>query len=233
MLCAAAAGGVWTAADIAGAAAVPLSEADAPAPPEDELPVSAESVLAEVEAGAAADDEPVALELPVASSAGAEPPVLAPESVDGVAAPPDDVGADADVESVGSGVDVADVPGPGESGVVAGDVAAGAVGSLAACGDDALVRPLGAGLDDGVAPPPEAEPVPVEAAVDVEVAPLDVVGVEEAVDEPASPEVGVAVAGARAGARSGPASGPLDRPAARAGTEASSVSRAVGGAVTR
>ena len=69
MLCAAAVGGVWTAADIAGAAAVPLSEAEAeaPAPPEDELPVSAESVLAEVEAGAAADDEPVALELPVAS----------------------------------------------------------------------------------------------------------------------------------------------------------------------
>lgn len=221
--CDAAAGGIWAAADTAGAA-VPLSGA-APVAPEDELPVSA-GVAAEVESGAGADDdESVGLEPP---AAGAEPPALAPESVDGVAVGPDDAGADADVESVGAGADVAGVPGAGSTGGVVGDVTTGAVGSLDACGDEALVPPVG---EPDVVPLLEAEPVAVDAAVDVEVAPLDVVGVEEAVDDGAATAVDVAGPGTRAGAPSGPASGLWEGPAARGGTEASSASRAVGGAV--
>jgi hypothetical protein len=203
-----------------------------------EPPVSAEPLPAELVslAGVAGAVAAAALEVSVEPAAGAEPVASAPEpDPAGGETGAEELGDDAEADSLGvagaAGTEAAgadDVVPP--AGVV--DVGVPATGSPFAADDAAPVPALD--VDAGADPPvgAELELVVGEVAVDVEVAPLDVVAVEETDDAVAPAEVELTVPGASSGALTGLASGLLLREAARRdGMEASSVSRAVGGAV--
>lgn len=227
--CSVVAAGAWAAEDVVEPAALAPSDAGASAASAAELPLSPEPL--ESVAGVDVVEASGVLDASVVPAGAAELVAsdVEPESAGAVAAGADET-AVADEVSAGVEDDPFVVEPP--AGVV---VVAGAVGWLTAAGGDAPPPPLGVELDDGEDPPvvPELEVAAVDAVVGVEVAPLDVAGVEETEDEGAPVAVEVTVPGSSTGVPIGTAGELLVGPAARDGIDATSRSRAVGGAVAR
>jgi hypothetical protein len=219
------------AADIAAAAL--LSVVEAAVGFDCELPASAEPASAVLESVEEVDDgdEAVAVDAPEDVVAAAVPE---DGSAAGAAAGSDDTGLDVAGEPEGADGDAVDADVPvlpdGVAVGAAGVVVPGAGESPEAAGVAGPVPPVGDGGEGLVEI--EVEPAAAETAVDVEVAPPEVVGVDEAGDAGVPVEVEVTLPGG-SGAASVPFGEVLVGALWRAGMEASSVSRAVSGAAAR